>query len=121
MSYHGKVLVVDDDPLVLQGVERIVLNAGFEVVAVGSGAMALREISKQSFSAIVTDIDLVDRCDGWEIGKAARDRHADVSVVYMSGGGNHANWTVMGVPGSTYLQKPFELGDLPSVLYRHSH
>ena len=56
--------------------------------------------------ALVTDIDLRGKMDGWEVAQHAREIAPDFPVVYVSGAAA-ADWTSKGVPNSIMLAKPF--------------
>jgi DNA-binding response OmpR family regulator len=67
------------------------------------------------YQALVTDISLLGRMDGWEIARRAREIHPDFPVVYMSG--QHAeDWASKGVPNSIMLTKPFAPAQLVTAV-----
>src|SRR6266850_3399202 len=49
------VLIVEDDDAVRSAFERTLRHAGFDVTAVENGVVALREIAKRDFDAVVCD------------------------------------------------------------------
>jgi CheY-like chemotaxis protein len=61
---------------------------------------------KGKYRALVTDINLRGKIDGWEVAQHAREIEPDFPVVYMSGAAA-ANWASKGVPNSIMLSKPF--------------
>jgi DNA-binding response OmpR family regulator len=67
--------VVEDDPLLPAIVEESLSDGGFQVKVVGSGeeALALLKDETTSFDALVTDIHLIGKVEGWEIGRSARE------------------------------------------------
>ena len=102
------ILVVEDEPLIQSFVEETLSEGGFEVAIVGSGeeAVALLIGQKTNYRALVTDINLLGRLDGWEVAKKAREIDPEFRIVYMSGAAA-ADWTSNGVPNSIMLEKPF--------------
>ncbi len=101
------ILVAEDDELVQATVEDALSESGFETTLAGSGeeAIALLKDGK-SFRAIVTDVNLNDKLDGWEVARAARELDPTMPVIYMSG--THTDdWASKGVPKSIMLAKPF--------------
>jgi DNA-binding response OmpR family regulator len=62
--------------------------------------------SEKKYRALVTDINLIGRLDGWEVARAARDIEPDFPIVYMSGK-DAVCWASKGVPDSIMLAKPF--------------
>jgi CheY-like chemotaxis protein len=102
------VLVVEDDQLVQSLVEETLSDGGFEPAIVTSGeeAVALLMGHKDKYRALVTDINLQGKMDGWEVAQHAREIDPEFPVVYMSGAAA-ADWASKGVPNSIMLSKPF--------------
>jgi DNA-binding response OmpR family regulator len=85
------VLVVEDDQLVQSLVEETLIAGGFEPT---------------KYRALVTDINLRGKMDGWEVAQHARENDPEFPVVYMSGAAA-GDWASKGVPNSIMLSKPF--------------
>jgi DNA-binding response OmpR family regulator len=102
------VLVVEDDKLLQGLVEDTLSEGGFETVIAASGEEALTQLQghERKYRAIVTDINLDGKIDGWEVARHAREIEPEFPVVYMSGAAA-ADWTSKGVPNSIMLAKPF--------------
>ena len=102
------VLVVEDDQLIQAIVEEALSDGGFESSITGSGeeAITLLRAGKSKFRAVVTDINLLGRLDGWEVARAAREVDPMMSVIYMTGTDGD-EWSSKGVPNSVLLTKPF--------------
>jgi CheY-like chemotaxis protein len=102
------VLVVEDDQLIQSLVEETLIDGGFDTVVAASGeeALTLLQGHKGKYRALVTDINLTGKMDGWEVAQHAREIEPDFPVVYMSGAAA-ADWTSKGVPNSIMLAKPF--------------
>jgi len=58
------------------------------------------------YRALVTDINLPGRLDGWEIARVAREIDPAFPIVYMTGAAAD-DWPSKGVPNSILLNKPF--------------
>ena len=65
------VLVVEDDPLLQGMVEDTLDEGGFKVMAIGSAeeAITLLKGKPANYCALITDINLSDGIDGWEIAR----------------------------------------------------
>jgi CheY-like chemotaxis protein len=102
------ILVVEDDQLIQSLIEETLSDGGFEsaIVASGEEAVTLLRGHKGKYRALVTDINLKGKMDGWEVAQHAREIEPDFPVVYMSGAAA-AEWTSKGVPHSIMLEKPF--------------
>jgi EAL domain-containing protein (putative c-di-GMP-specific phosphodiesterase class I) len=80
----GRVLLVDDDPRVLELFARALERAGFTVEPVISGAAASLALGGATFDVVVTDIRMPD-LDGIGLLKAIHDRDAELPVVVITG------------------------------------
>jgi DNA-binding response OmpR family regulator len=102
------ILVVEDDPLLQNLVEETLSEGGFEAAIAASGeeAVTLLRGHKGKYRALVTDINLKGKMDGWAVAQHAREIEPDFPVVYMSGAAA-ADWTSKGVRNSVMLVKPF--------------
>jgi len=111
------IMVVEDDQLVQTMVEAALADGGFEpaIAASGEEAVTLLKGGLTKYRALVTDINLRDSMDGWEVAKRAREIDPEFPVVYMSGA--HAeDWASKGVPNSIMLAKPFAPAQLVTAV-----
>jgi len=111
------ILVAEDDQLVQATVVDALSEGGFESTLAASGeeALALLKDGKSQFRAVVTDINLKDKLDGWEVARAAREIDPSMPVVYMTG--SHSDdWASRGVPNSIMLAKPFAPAQLVTAI-----
>lgn len=102
------VLVVEDDQLIRGMVEEVLTEGGFESFSASSGeeAVSLLEENHGKYRALITDINLSGKLDGWDVAKLARELNADIQVIYVTGAAAH-EWPFRGVPNSVLLNKPF--------------
>jgi DNA-binding response OmpR family regulator len=102
------ILVIEDDDAIQTVVEDALSEAGFEpaVAASGEEAVTLLKGVRDKYRALVTDIGLRGRIDGWEVARQAREIDPAFPVVYVSGA-SAADWPCKGVPNSIMLEKPF--------------
>ena len=111
------ILVVEDDDAVQGLVEAALADGGFQpaIAASGEEAVTLLMGGLTKYRALVTDINLRDSMDGWEVAKRAREIDPEFPVVYMSGA--HAeDWASKGVPNSIMLAKPFAPAQLVTAV-----
>ena len=104
----SSLLLVEDEAVILEFLDHALTEAGFEVVVASSGAQAVAELEADParFRAVVTDVKLGGKVDGWDIGHRVRELVPDMPVVYMSGNSGH-EWSSKGVPNSVFVSKPF--------------
>jgi len=102
------ILLVEDEPLIVEILTAEFADTGFEVVVASDGNRAIAELDADAarFKAVVTDIRLGKGPDGWDVGRRARELVSDMSVVYVSGDSTH-DWSSKGVPESVVILKPF--------------
>lgn len=102
------LLYVEDEAVTSSLVEEALREAGFEVLTASDGHEALVQLKAKSGSlrGLITDINLGDCPDGWEVARRARESISGLPVVYVSGACEH-EWTARGVPSSLMIAKPF--------------
>jgi CheY-like chemotaxis protein len=119
-ALRGRVLVVDDEPQLLDVVASALVALGFEVERAMDGVEALERFKEQHASLSLVLMDLtMPRMDGWEAFLAMRAIAPGVPVVLCSG---YSEQEAMR-PGTeqapaAFLQKPFQLRMLRSTLER---
>jgi signal transduction histidine kinase/CheY-like chemotaxis protein len=82
-----RVLVVDDDPLILQLVSATLERAGYRVQTVGGGEEAVKAFAaagRDPFRLLLTDV-LMPRLGGVELARRLLGRDAQLRVLFMSG------------------------------------
>jgi DNA-binding NtrC family response regulator len=62
----ARVLIVDDDPVILEVIGDILKKNGYEVVAAPNGAAGIRELERKYFDLVLTDLVMPD-VDGMEV------------------------------------------------------
>lgn len=111
------ILVIEDDDAIQTVVEDALGEAGFEpaIAASGEEAVTLLKGVRGTYRALVIDIGLRGRIDGWEVAQHAREIDPEFPVVYMSGK-SAAEWPSKGVPNSIMLAKPFAPAQLVTAV-----
>jgi DNA-binding response OmpR family regulator len=75
----------------------------------------LLKAADSAFRALVTDIHLAGKLDGWDVARAAREINCNLAVVYMTGAAAQ-EWASKGVPNSLLLIKPFAPAQLVTAV-----
>ena len=111
------VLVIEDDDSIQTVVEDALSDAGFKPAIAPSGeeAVTLLKGMKNTYRALVTDIGLRGKIDGWEVAQQARQIDPEFPIVYISGK-SAAEWPSKGVPNSIMLPKPFAPAQLVTAI-----
>ena len=102
------IILVEDEDLIRQMLVEALEDAGFSTLAASEArkAVLLFEENGDEIRGLVTDVNLGDGIDGWELARRAREHAANLPVVYISGASGH-EWTSRDVPDSLMITKPF--------------
>ncbi|MGB8931924.1 MAG: response regulator [Anaeromyxobacteraceae bacterium] len=103
----GRVLVIDDEPAVQDLLERVLANAGHQVVVVESAEAALIRLAKDRFDVIVVDNNL-PRMTGLELMALVREHHPELRAIMITAYNTPAvaaRARALGV--MAYVAKPF--------------
>jgi CheY-like chemotaxis protein len=105
------VLVVDDDPDILEAICDIVAAEGYRVGRARNGLEALERVGESRPDIILLDL-MMPVMDGLTFAAALRDRYGDhrIPIVVISADGNPARAASVGAQG--YLAKPFDIDTL---------
>jgi CheY-like chemotaxis protein len=105
------VLVVDDEPLILDLLQTFLQDEGFEVLTAPDGVAALETLTRSRVDLVITDTMMPNR-GGVELIRSMREssRLRDIPVVLMSAASSPS---LNGLGPVMFLAKPF---DLPSLL-----
>ena len=117
MAELPTILVIEDDEAIQGIVEDALSEGGFEtaLAATGEEAVMLLKGRNVTYRALVTDINLLGRFNGWEVARAACEVDPAFPVIYMSGAAVE-QWPIQGVPHSIMLQKPFAPAQLVTAV-----
>jgi PAS domain S-box-containing protein len=117
-SETDTVLVVDDDPDMLDLFGRFLAGEGFLVVTASTGEEGLARAKALHPDAVVLDV-MLPIMDGWDVLRAMKKDTAiaDIPVVMVSTLDNHEMDFALGV--SDYLTKPIDRHQLLSILDKY--
>ncbi len=105
------VLVVDDDPPVLETIVAMLEDLGCEVISAKSGADALERLGEnRDISVLITDINMPGM-DGHELAELARRLRPELKMLQLSGREPRRG-------GLPMIRKPFSFEELADVLQR---
>lgn len=108
----GRVLVVDDEPEVLELLVEALAGDGHDVTAVGDGLAALDRLAAGSFDVIVTDL-VMPGLSGLDVAESAKRTRPGTGVILVTAWGDTARRARVGpCPIDFMLTKPIELDQL---------
>ena len=80
----GKILVIDDEDIVLISCKRALLPEGFEVKTAQNGIEGLKMIEEERFDLVFTDLKMPD-IDGIEVLRIIKQRWPETGVIIITG------------------------------------
>lgn len=112
----ARVLVVDDDPDLLDGLDRALSAVGYATALAGDGNEALAKVREWQPDLVVLDILLPD-IDGLEVCRRIREADARLPILLLTAK-DGANDQIKGLDAGAddYLVKPFSIGVLSARL-----
>lgn len=118
MSRNIDILIVDDDPSVLNFLEGAVASMGHTVHAASSAADALKKLEKleRPVDILLTDV-VMPLMSGFELAERFQETNPDSRVIFMSG--FSPTTLKMDHPLKElgwFLQKPFTLRELREII-----
>src|SRR6202044_4152005 len=108
----ARLLVVEDEPNILELLSASLRYAGFEVVTAAAGTEAVQAAQRHRPDLIVLDVMLPDM-DGFDVGRRLRSGGARVPVVFLTAR-DATEDKIRGLSGGgdDYMTKPFSLEEL---------
>ncbi len=114
----ARILVVDDEEIVVRSCLRILGEGDYEAEGVQSGEEALRRIEEHPYDVVILDI-MMPKMDGLEVLRRVKESHPDIDVIMVTGL-SQIDTAVrsMKLGAFDYLPKPFDPDELKVVVGR---
>lgn len=107
-----KILIADDDPIMLRTLELKLKRDGHQVITTSDGREALKEIENQSADLIITDI-MMPFSSGLEIVAKVKGGDKKIPVIVLSAmGQENVVLEAFNLGADDYITKPFSPGEL---------
>jgi len=108
----ARILVVDDDPIILDILDVVLSNAGHAVARAASGTEALAAVRDGRPDLVVLDIGLPDM-DGLEVCRQLRREHgSSLGILLLSANGRRSAVPGLAAGADDYVSKPFDTDEL---------
>jgi two-component system response regulator MprA len=108
----ASILVVDDDPGIVNFLELALLDEGYAVRVAGNGREALDQVGDFHPDLILLDMNM-PVMDGWEFCERLRSRGAEGAVpIILMTAAQEAPSRSMEIDAQGFLGKPFDLDSL---------
>lgn len=114
----AKILIVDDEAVIREGIRRILEKSGFSVEATASGRIALENIQEEEFDVVITDLKMPGM-SGMEVLKNIKILQPAVPVIIITGYAT-VETAVEAIKNGAfdYLSKPFTPDQILSMVNR---
>ena len=83
-SDASRILIVDDDPVILKLVARMAVNLGYRTTVAEDGVDALYYLTKEHYDLVITDYDM-PFIDGYQLADQIKEKHFRTRVIIMTG------------------------------------
>jgi DNA-binding response OmpR family regulator len=117
MSGEGDVLIVDDDPDMVEAIEMALESNGYRSRHAANGKQALEVVDHAMPGLILLDM-LMPVMNGWEFARALHARYGDAVPLVIVTAAEHADARGAEVHADAVLPKPFDLNELLNVVSR---
>jgi len=105
------ILLVDDDPALLEVTSIVLVSEGYRVVTAADGTEALRALEGEDLDLVILDI-MLPRMSGFEVLKKMREQ-SDVPVVLLTAKSQSVDKVVgLELGADDYITKPFDTKEL---------
>ena len=115
-SEAARLLVVDDEPIALRNLERVLAKEGYQVSTASSGQSALRQLRQKPVDVVLTDLKM-EKVDGLDVLRRCKEIDPDVEVILVTGyAAVETAIEAMRQGAYHYLAKPFKLEEVRKVV-----
>lgn len=109
---NTKILVVEDDPHILMGLEEVLSSEGFEVASCNRGDKAVEAVAHHHPSLIVLDV-MLPGLSGYDICKQLRAQKCPAAILMLTAKSQEIDKVVgLDLGADDYMTKPFGVREL---------
>ena len=108
----SRILIVEDDPHILLGLEEILKSDGFEVAVCNRGDKAIEAVTKHQPALIVLDV-MLPGLSGYDVCKQLRAKKVATPILMLTAKGQEMDKVIgLDLGADDYVTKPFGLREL---------
>jgi DNA-binding NtrC family response regulator len=109
MMRHSKILIVEDELIARENLDHVLTKEGYDTVAVESGALAFKELEKEEFDLVMTDLRM-QQVDGLQVLERTKELYPDTEVIMITGFATVTTAVEAMQKGAYhYLPKPYKI------------
>jgi len=121
MAQTAKIMVVDDDPIILESLCEYFRLEGYSAVGAADGTQALTLLEQGGFNLVLSDVNIPDS-DGFELLRIVKKRFPELGVILITGYGSISRAVeAIKLGAYDYLTKPIIDDELRMVIDRALH
>jgi len=107
-----KILIVEDDPHILLGLEEVLKSEGYEVASCNRGDAALDAVAKHKPALVVLDV-MLPGASGYDICKQLRARKISTPILMLTAKSQEIDKVIgLDLGADDYVTKPFGVREL---------
>jgi two-component system OmpR family response regulator len=107
-----RVLVVDDEPSIVDTVATVFRYEGYQVAEAHDGREALMRLQEERYDLAVLDV-MMPGIDGLEVTRRIRSDGVDIPILFLTAKGETGDLVAgLAAGGDDYIAKPFSLAEL---------
>jgi len=111
-----KILIIDDDPQILDVIASVLRDGGYTVDTAANGTKAIRSIDTESYDLVITDLKMPE-VDGMMVLKHVVDRSPDTMCIILTGYGTIEGAVEAIKAGAFhYITKPVKSAEIMTVV-----
>lgn len=109
---RARILVVEDEPDIVQGLTDVLEFEGYEVIAHAQGRAGVREMKERGADLVILDLMLPD-LNGFQVCEEIRGQNPIVPIIILTARGQELD-KIRGLEAGAddYVTKPFGVGEL---------
>jgi CheY-like chemotaxis protein len=115
MTDRVRILVVDDDPYLLDLLTETLKTIGYEACGASDASQALVLLDKTAVQLVITDIKMPGM-NGIDLARRIRQEYPHLPVIFISG--VFTSSILKTIDKEPYLPKPFRIGQLEELIAR---
>lgn len=109
---RARILIVEDELIARENLDHVLKKEGYDTVAVESGMLALKELEKEEFDLVITDLRM-QQVDGLQVLERTKELTPDTEVIMITGFATVSTAVEAMQRGAYhYLPKPYQIDEV---------
>lgn len=118
MANEEKIIIIDNEQVILDAVSKIASSEGWKIDAALNAQDGLNKLSSNQYSLILSDI-MMPEMDGFQLLEELYNRHIDIPVIMITGYSTVENAVKSLYKGAIdFIPKPFTFDEITSSINR---